>query len=248
MRSRASRASPSLELPPSLSLRLSSPRSLSSPSLPLSLLLCWLLYAGLARVFLLDAFGSQLAGGAPRWRCAFGIPTQLGALPALCGLAARSHAYHTERWVARCTTSGLSVLETSFVYIFAAAMLYDFLAFSMRPVLLAHHVISLLSHIYASTCKAARPAFPFYMVGVCLLEVGSAICSYYWLVAPSRTVLIAFVLTMSLSNLAALVCTAMWWKKTLPGDRVGAYVAAAVSTLLIVGRQLNAHHVLHVEL
>jgi hypothetical protein len=202
-------------------------------------LLAWLVCADLGRRWLIKELGSEVVGGAARWRCAFGLPTQFVVLPLLCYLASRAEAHDTPRWSARCSRRGLGEWDTAFAYVFGAAMLYDFAAVRMRPVLIVHHIVSLLCHAYACLRASARPAFPWYAPGVAALEIGSAAASAFWLFPPSRAALQCFLVLMTLSNIAGLACTLPWWRAAKT-DGAGAHVGAAVSVALIAIRQWEA--------
>jgi hypothetical protein len=204
---------------------------------PEQVLLGWLVCADLSRRWLTATLGSELVGGAARWRCAFGLPTQLVVLPALCYRA--SHAEATLGWSARCSSVGLGLWGTAFAYVFGAAMLHDFVAVRMRPVIVAHHIVSLLAHAYACLRAGARPAFPWYAIGVASLEIGSAAASAFWLIPPSRGTLLCFLVLMTLSNIAGLACTGLWWRAART-DGPAAHIGAAVSVVLIAIRQWEA--------
>lgn len=214
-------------------------REWRTPSVPEQVLLGWLVCADLGRRWLTVWLGSELVGGAARWRCAFGLPTQLVVLPALCYRASRAEAHGIPGWSARCSSRGLGPWGAAFAYVFGAAMLYDFVAVRMRPVLVAHHVVSLLAHAYACLRARARPAFPWYALGVAALEIGSAAASAFWLIPPSRTTLVCFLVLMTLSNIAGLACTGPWWREAR-NDGPAAHVGAAVSVALIGIRQWEA--------
>mmetsp|Transcript_43232 Transcript_43232/g.140210 ORF Transcript_43232/g.140210 Transcript_43232/m.140210 type:complete len:243 (-) Transcript_43232:127-855(-) len=193
-------------------------------------------------------FGQQVEGyfanGAPRWRCALGLPTQVGTLPLLLGCAVVAHRFDVQRWGERTSHGELrSVGERAFVAVFPAFLLLDWQICDVRVLLAAHHVVCLAGHACAVLLSAG---FPWYFLGVCALELGSASCNLFCLY-PSSTMLFAlYEVAMSASNLAALVCT---WRWVAALDGINASVSrrrlcqafgALLSLLLVAARQWEA--------
>jgi len=208
-------------------------------ALPERVLLAWLIYAVGARRWLTGALGAELVGRAPRWRCAFGLPTQLVVLPLLCYFAFAAEGRDMTRWSDRCSRHGLGANTSAFALVFGAAMLYDFATVEMRSALIVHHIVSVLGHAYACAGRGrVRAALPWYVCGVAALEAGSGACSGYWLLAPCRPALFAFVGLMTASNLAGAACTWRWWRAAQDGAAANA--AVLVSVALVAIRQREA--------
>ena len=103
--------------------------------------------------------------------------------------------------------------------------------------LVAHHLVCLGSHLYASYIVPA--AYPYYFAGVVSLEVGSAATCIHalWHRFLTPPMLLAIV---TLSHVGA-AWTTMHWSYTLTDSHpIGAWVGAIISFGLMLARQNDA--------
>lgn len=110
-------------------------------------------------------------------------------------------------------------------------MLIDLVQVPMSLLIVAHHLVCFVCNAYATTM--ALRAFPWYVAGVTALELGSGgnclVCLW-----PKRFTTTAFLVTMSLSNLAAAFCT--WqWAAALPELPIGRCVEPALELASSLG-------------
>ena len=163
------------------------------------------------------------------------MPTQLVVLPAMFALARAEHPSMRrwcEQWArkpSRCAWTGC------FLFIFAAFLLLDFVnphcVVHMRPLMVAHHAVCALGHVYAAFVTPL--GLPYYFAGVVAFELGSATCNIVCLWGAASPV---YAVGMSLSNTAALVCSTGWAKAIGPRPRSKAF-GLMLSALLAMMRQ-----------
>ena len=158
--------------------------------------------------------------GMPRWRCATGIATQLLVFPTLFVLSLASFGFSFSTWSrtagsAFFTETGVRFYDWAFMYVFAAYMLQDVivcreLSFMMK----LHHVGCLLGLFFAfAGCPSG---FPYFVAGAVALEAGSAALNVYCLYPHRRDAQWLFVIGMSSSNAAAVLCCAAWLCLSFP--------------------------------
>ncbi|KAL3905027.1 MAG: hypothetical protein SGPRY_011066 [Prymnesium sp.] len=152
------------------------------------------------------AFGTEVSGffadGAPRWRCALGVPTQLCALPLLFLGSAWEHAFQLERWSARFAEGHRSASDWAFVFVFVAFLVLDWAIVDVRFLMAVHHAACLAGHLGGTLVWPA--AFAYYFAGVCALELGSASCNIFCLYPSSVVVAYLYLLTMSTTHILTL--------------------------------------------
>lgn len=210
------------------------PASTNDPSLGAPYVLLWFATHMIARRYAIPSFGCGIVGGTYRWRSAVGLITQLVALPMLLCFAVSVETDLT-KWSIRCSAHGLGAHDWGFVYIFGGLMCIDFIQLQLSPLLKLHHATCLGGHAYAC-CNPV--AFPAYMCAVVALELGSAGSGMNCL-RPKAFSAAQLVMVMAASNLAALGC--LWqWHALMHEQRVGRWVGAMISIVLIVVRQNDA--------
>ena len=156
-----------------------------------SLVLLWSAAYLLASRTLPQRFGRNDCGGVERWRCAWGIPSQLGILPLLYAV-------------------GGSTAELCFLLLFPTYMILDFiLAGKVDALIKAHHCVCLCGHVIVVRMLPGE-AIPTYFAGAVALEVGGGCANIYDLDRSSRWRVALFAVGMSISNVLALGIAWEW--------------------------------------
>ena len=174
----------------------------------------WLSHYECLRGELVSIYGddppSADTGGAPLWRCALALPTQLLVLPGLFGFGWASNGWSMGEWRRRWDAAEVdwNAAESAYFCVFGGFMLVDFCICSVRPVMALHHVVCLLGHVTGVILDPL--GMPDYFAGVVALEMGSAACNLYWLYPQSRLASLIYLLGMPLSNLLALYSATQW--------------------------------------
>ena len=203
--------------------------------------LLWLLTHLAATHKAIRIVGTVMDGGTPRWRSAVGLITQLGVLPVLFFVALISNG-DAQGWSDRSAASrdGMHFMGWAFAAIFPSLMLLDFVLCELSPLIMAHHLVCVLGHVYA--CTVAARSFPAYFAGVVALEVGSGGTGVHCLSPKSFSAANMLVL-MTISNLVALGCV---WQWTSWNDERGWMESCTVvftSSMLCLARQNDAQQV-----
>eukprot|EP00316_Scyphosphaera_apsteinii_P008981 CAMPEP_0119319970 /NCGR_PEP_ID=MMETSP1333-20130426/51016_1 /TAXON_ID=418940 /ORGANISM="Scyphosphaera apsteinii, Strain RCC1455" /LENGTH=243 /DNA_ID=CAMNT_0007326545 /DNA_START=156 /DNA_END=887 /DNA_ORIENTATION=- len=175
-------------------------------------------------------FGTAQIGKFPNWRNFLMLPGQCIVLPTLWLLSRRQHnqcmlglaaAWCGQHAHGMCWGAHLKQLRTgetppspgsinwcwdwAFVFFFAAQLVMDaYLVPDMGALMLLHHAVCLLGHIYG-TFMCTR-AFPFYFAGCIALELGSAACNIWTMYPQTPGLFSAYAIVMTLSNVLAIRC------------------------------------------
>ena len=199
------------------------------------LILVWLLVHLAAYQSWSRVLGSAIIGGAPRWRSAVGLITQVIILPVLKIASMRDDMHACS---APCFShDDVNATGNAFAVIFPLLMLLDFFLCQLSPLIMAHHLVCILGHLYA--CTAAQRAFPAYFGGVVALELGSAANGLYCLL-PNTFRARHLLVLMTLSNLAALGCVSLWYRWSYDRGYLERVAIVLVSGLLCLARQNDA--------
>ena len=203
--------------------------------------LLWLLTHLAATHKAIRIVGTVMDGGTPRWRSAVGLITQLGVLPVLFIVALISNG-DAQGWSERSAASrdGMHCMGWAFAAIFPSLMLLDFVLCKLSRLIMAHHLVCVLGHVYA--CTVAARSFPAYFAGVVALEVGSGGTGVHCL-SPKCFTAANMLVLMTLSNLVALGCV---WQWTSWNDERGWMESCTVvltSSMLCLARQNDAQQV-----
>jgi hypothetical protein len=207
----------------------------------LYLIVGWLTVHLVARKWAKAMFGDRIVAGAPLWRSAAGLPTQLVALPLLFWHAYAFERYSLPRWVDR-TDKLLSYRDELWCYIFSSLMAIDFFTDALaRPQLWLHHIVCLLATAYAIADPTR--SYPFFILGATVLELGSAAASLNCLSAISVSVFFA---AMTFSNAIAAYCLFLWYQHAdAPHLQWGRWISTTVCLILILLRQADAQSTWH---
>lgn len=220
----------------------------------LAVLACALLVQEVLRSYLMLMHGETAdCGGTPCWRAALMLPMQLVYLPscAVAGLAA--HSGSLGGWCDACEKerANLGVAGRSIVLLFYLLTVGDFAyhyalgpsIVVLRDVMLAHHVVVLLGHVYATAIcpPGSRPCF---VVAISLLEFGSAGSNIFYLTERKYPTVAAAVLLglQTLSHLGAGYATIEWNARARRGGawRLARWLPMAVWFTLFFMRQKEA--------
>lgn len=140
--------------------------------------------------------------GMPRFRLASGLFTQLFCLPALLCFSVISYGSFSN-WVEKTETPWDCVWSSVFSSVFGAFMLADLLFLRLSRTLVFHHIICLFS-VFISWVYPE--GFPYYALGVVILEIGSASCNIMLLGASD----LIYIVVMSLSNILSGTVFYLW--------------------------------------
>lgn len=182
-------------------------------------------------------FGTEVIEGTPRWRSAAGPGTSLVTLPAIFA-ASLWTAGSFDLWSQRCAELGLGVFDWGFFLVFTGLMITDFVQGVLCSYLLiAHHLVCILCHLFA--CFFALAAFPFYFAGVVALELGSAATCVHS-VWPKAFPASRMMLVMTVSNVFATLCTSYWFSTLLDTIPISSWIGSLISCVLVLLRQKDA--------
>ena len=210
---------------------------------------CYVALQEALRPWLMDAYATSNCGGTPCWRASLVMLPQLVLMPLATMVAASKH-HSLWEWCDDCEKRGLRVAARTTVYIFYAFLLLDLVyAYVMngRPVvvlrrlMIDHHVICLLGHLYA-TSFCPRGSQPCFLSAITCLEVGSALCNAFWLLKGTPQAFIGallYVVGMVISNACTIVLVWCW---NVRAREAGAHLlrrwpALAVTSVLLYLRQ-----------
>uniref|UniRef100_A0A7S3ADF6 TLC domain-containing protein n=1 Tax=Haptolina ericina TaxID=156174 RepID=A0A7S3ADF6_9EUKA len=180
-----------------------------------------------------------MAGLAPaRRQCWTKLWTQLLVMPGIFLLSLAQHNFSMQQWSDEAatvlfSTDGTRWYDWAFGYVFGAYLLEDMLNDSLDVLMVWHHVGCCLGHFVAFVLLPA--GFPFYFGGAVSLEFGSALYNLYCLYPEAKGMAWAFVLSMSLSNLAAAIFCSVWLWQDFP--IAAKLFAGIVTSIFIVIRQ-----------
>jgi len=176
--------------------------------------LVWLVCGIFVRRTAKPRWGSELDEfGMPIWRCVTGLWSQCFVFPALflCSLA--QWGFSMQAWQQASgehlfTPDGQRYYDWAFVYIFAGYMVEDFVLHRCSALMVAHHAGCLLGLAFAFIGVPA--GFPWFFAGVVSLELGSAVLNLHCLWPKDRRALYAFMVGMTISNVAAVYFALRW--------------------------------------
>ena len=203
--------------------------------------LLWLLTHLAATHKAIRIVGTVMDGGTPRWRSAVGLITQLGVLPVLFIVALISNG-DAQGWSERSAASrdGMHCMGWAFAAIFPSLMLLDFVLCKLSRLIMAHHLVCVLGHVYA--CTVAARSFPAYFAGVVALEVGSGGTGVHCL-SPKCFTAANMLVLMTLSNLVALGCVWQWTSWNDERGWIESCTVVLTSSMLCLARQNDAQKV-----
>ena len=209
--------------------------------------IAWLAFHEALRWKIAPIFGDADTGGAPRWRSALGLPTQLAVLPLLALLSYISAGSWTA-WCHSCAEKdSLGTFDVGFSYVFAGLLLADLVTMRLGPLVKLHHIACFAGH-FVATILVPGP-FPAYCVGVVALEAGSGAISAHYL-GPKCFNFYALVAALTVSNLLALAAIFSWRIHSLAtGLAPGAgWACVLVSLVIVILRQKELFHIRRLRL
>jgi hypothetical protein len=143
------------------------------------------------------------ASGMPRFRLASGLFTQLFCLPVLLCFSVISYGSFST-WVEKAENPWDCLWPSVFSSVFAAFMLSDMLLLRLSTTMMLHHIACLLS-VFA--CFWVYPeGFPYYTLGVVIMETGSAAFNITLLGSSD----LIYLVLMPLSNVLSGVVFYLW--------------------------------------
>ena len=173
-------------------------------SVVLSTVTVWMVLNTAIQKYLNTWLGNEEDGsGMPRFRLASGLFTQLFCLPLSLWLSVIPHGSFST-WMEDTEHPWDCLWPSVFSSVFGAFMFADLLSFRLTAVMVLHHITSLMS---VFTCSLLYPeGFPYYALGIVILEIGSASLNIMLLGAWD----LIYLVCMTLSNILGVVVFYLW--------------------------------------
>jgi len=170
--------------------------------------------------------------GVPRFRLGSGFWTQLFCLPASFYLSIVEYGSFGN-WIENTGCPWDDLWPSVFSCVFAAFMIYDFVALRPRPAMVVHHIVCLFSIFI---CSVGYPeGFPYYALGVVTMELGSATFNITLLGASHFVYLVG----MTLSNILSVVVFYFWMSSLT--SWIGVLLVSVLYIPIVFVRQLSVH-------
>lgn len=143
------------------------------------------------------------ASGMPRYRMASGLITQLFYLPASFCMSVMERGSFSH-WVENAGNSEGTFWNLVFASIFLSFMLTDVVFLNLSKTMILHHIVCMISIFIGFTMYTE--GFPYYALGVVVMEIGSASCNITLLGATKSV----YILGMTLSNIVGIIVLSYW--------------------------------------
>ena len=225
--------------PPTKSMGVDKPPAKTVTFSAEALYILWLAISWPAAYFFMEVVKGDVVGyyasGPPRWRPAWGMPTQICVLPLLFTLAYRANGGSLASWCKHWQTGLGDRWSWIFIYLFPTWLMLDFVLCEVRALMVAHHVTCIVGHLIAAIVLPA--GFPYYFAGVIALECGSFSCNVLCLIY-TRVVLNVYLSCMTISNLFAVACMVQWCRAVR--SKAGCVIAIFITVVLAALRQREA--------